>query len=599
MRENLKAAVVGAGLTGRGFIGRLLYENNIDFTLIDTNRDLIAHLQDGYTVSYFSQRTPVHVQPMASLHVDDPEAQEALETADLIFLSVTKQHLSEAAEYLDTFQLKGNCVLFVCENMQGALTSFEHSAPTCACERSEGIIFCTTTSAETYPSIISEEYDAIPFNASTLTKERVQMLRQVLPNLKPEFFFDQLMKRKLYTYNAATAVLSFLGVKKGYSSLYEAAGDPDINEKLRRYLDSIAKGITSEFPVSPDEQKEFGEKAIEKFANRAIQDPISRNIRNPLGKLTPDERLIGPLRLLERHHIFEPVLIESIALAISYSLHENTHLTAEDVIKQVCSISSDSHIGKTILDAVHKEPQMHSYIEDLQHIFSSRSIIDLSPLIENGMPRWPTHPQIIVEPGITHEHDGYFCQTLVMGEHSGAHVDAPAHIIPEMSEKTIDTYRPEVIIGPAVVYHLESLGLEPGMRITRAQIEQLEQDMPSIAGEGDIVLLHFGWMQYWFTDNRWKYYAMNAPGLAEDAVELFAQRMVKAVGSDTAACDTPVKEGDEYHSYGHRNHWLPNEILIIEMLANLDRIENRCFFVALPLKIEGGSGSPIRPIALV
>lgn len=599
MRENMKAAVVGAGLTGRGFIGRLLYENKIEFTLIDSNRDLISSLHDGYTVSFFSDRDSVHITPKASLHVDDCKARETLETADLIFLSVTRQHLSEAAEYINTIELKDDCILIVCENMQGALTSFEQSAPACSCEKSEGIIFCTTISAEHVPDINSEEYDSIPFNASTLSREAVKKLTQAVPNLKPVFAFEQLMKRKLYTYNAATAVLSFLGVEKGYSYLYEAAADIQIREKLNCFLSSIAEAITSEFSVTAEEQRTFGEQAIKKFANRAIEDPISRNIRNPLAKLSPDERLIGPLKLLEKHNIHEPVLIESIARAISYSLNENTHLTAETILEQVCEIPADSVIGQTILAEVHKEPHMHSYIKDLQHIFSSRSIIDLSPLIENGMPRWPTHPQVIVEPGITHDHDGYFCQTLVMGEHSGSHVDAPAHIIPEMADKTIDTYKPEVIIGPAVVYHLESLKLEPGMRITREQIETLEQDMPSIAGEGDIVLLHFGWMQYWFTDKRWKYYAMNAPGLAEDAVELFAQRKVKAVGSDTAACDTPVKGGDEYHSYGHRNHWLPNEILIIEMLAHLELIENRCFFVALPLKIAGGSGSPIRAIALV
>lgn len=599
MREKLKAAVVGAGLTGRGFIGRLLYENNIEFTLIDKNKDLISSLWGGYTVSYFSDRAPVHIRPEASVHVDDQKAHEALKNADLIFVSVTKQQLSEAAAYIDTIQLKNDCILFVCENMQSALLSFEQSAPTCSCEKSEGIIFCTTIQTETMTDIISEEYDSIPFHASVLSEKSIHMLSQVLPNLKPEFAFGQLIKRKLFTYNAATAVLSFLGLKKGYSYLYEAAVDAQIREKLNCYLNSIAEAITSEFSVTPEEQKKFGEMAIEKFANQSIKDPISRNIRNPLGKLTPDERLIGPLKLLEAHHMSDPVLVETIALAIEYSLKENTNLTEQSIIEQVCQIPIDSATGRTLCAAVRKEQHMHTYIEDLKKLFSSRSIIDLAPVIENGMPRWPTHPQIIIEPSITHKHDGYFCQTLVMGEHSGAHVDAPAHIIPAMSDKTIDTYKPEVIIGPAVVYHLESLGLEPGMRITREQIEKLEQSMPSTAGEGDIVLLHFGWMKYWFTDNRWKYYAMNAPGLAEDAVELFAQRKVKAVGSDTAACDTPVKEGEEYYSYGHKNHWLPNEILIIEMLANLERIENRCFFVALPLKIAGGSGSPIRPIALV
>src|SRR5262249_13553701 len=44
--------------------------------------------------------------------------------------------------------------------------------------------------------------------------------------------------------------------------------------------------------------------------------------------------------------------------------------------------------------------------------------IDLTPRIENGMPRWPTHPPVVVHPTVTHEHDGYFNQTVFMSEHT-------------------------------------------------------------------------------------------------------------------------------------------------------------------------------------
>ncbi len=231
-------------------------------------------------------------------------------------------------------------------------------------------------------------------------------------------------------------------------------------------------------------------------------------------------------------------------------------------------------------------------------IMKEAQIVDLSPRIEHGMPKWPTHPQIIVDPTITHDHDGYYCQTLVMGEHSGAHVDAPAHIIPSMMDHTIDTYPANVICGPAIKYDLYKFDAKPGDRISKAQIESLEQEMGDQAGKDDIVLLNFGYQKYWTLDKGWKFYAMNEPGLDEDAVAMFADRKVKAVGSDTAACDTPVADGVEMKSFGHQTYWLPNEIFIIEMLMNLDKIPMRSFFIALPLNIKNGSGSPIRPIVL-
>lgn len=123
--------------------------------------------------------------------------------------------------------------------------------------------------------------------------------------------------------------------------------------------------------------------------------------------------------------------------------------------------------------------------------------------------------------------------------------------------------------------------------------------MGTAAGEKEIVLLDFHWFRHWTTGADWKYYAKNEPGLAEDAVRLFAERKVRAVGSDTIACDTPVIAGEELESYGHHMHWLPNHILIMEELKNLDKLPVRSYFVAVPLKIRNGSGSPIRPFALV
>ena len=100
-------------------------------------------------------------------------------------------------------------------------------------------------------------------------------------------------------------------------------------------------------------------------------------------------------------------------------------------------------------------------------------------------------------------------------------------------------------------------------------------------------------------DNTWKYYALNEPGLSQEACALFAERQIRAIGSDTIACDTPVKDGYEYFSYGHHDSFLPNEIFIMEMLMNLEKLPRRCYFMAIPLKIKNGSGSPIRPFAIL
>lgn len=88
-----------------------------------------------------------------------------------------------------------------------------------------------------------------------------------------------------------------------------------------------------------------------------------------------------------------------------------------------------------------------------------------------------------------------------------------------------------MVMGPAVKYDIFRLNAQPGDRITKEQILELENQMGDRAGAGDIVLLDFGYQQYWKLDNTWKYYALNEPGLSEEACALFAERKIRAIGS--------------------------------------------------------------------
>ena len=241
---------------------------------------------------------------------------------------------------------------------------------------------------------------------------------------------------------------------------------------------------------------------------------------------------------------------------------------------------------------------MDQKIAELHSLIKSFKIADLSPTLEKGIPRCPVHPPLIIDQSATHSHDGYYSQTILMAEHTGAHVDAPAHQILAMMDATIDKIPVDTLMGPAILYNLWEFEPKSGERVSAEQILKLEDKMGTAAGEGDIVLLNFNWFQYWTTASQWKYYAQNEPGLSAEGVKLFCDRKVKAVGSDTIACDTPAIDGEEGKSYGHLVYWLPNNILIMEMLMNLGKLPAWSYFIALPLKIKDGSGSPIRPIAL-
>lgn len=227
-------------------------------------------------------------------------------------------------------------------------------------------------------------------------------------------------------------------------------------------------------------------------------------------------------------------------------------------------------------------------------------VVDLAPTIENGMPLWPTHPPLVVHPTVTHERDGYFCQTIFMAEHTGAHVDVPAHIHATMMDHTVDTLAANTLVAPASVLDLKPLHLGPGDLVDAATLERVDAANSEPLSTGEIALLDYGWHARYRVGPGWREFSANAPGLTEDAARWLAERGVRAVGADTIACDQPIRNGQVLQkSYGHEVYWLPRGIYILENLANLSELPDRCYFIALPLKIKGGSGSPLRPIALV
>ena len=234
----------------------------------------------------------------------------------------------------------------------------------------------------------------------------------------------------------------------------------------------------------------------------------------------------------------------------------------------------------------------------LGSMLRSMRVVDLSPTLENGIPNWPFHPPFSIDKARLKDRDGYYCQLLTISEHTGTHVDAPPHFHTDMMDMTIDTFPADKLIAPAVLYDFADKQLQPGQLLTLDMVKAYEAEKGVQVSEGEIALVNFGWMQrFWRTDSESVWFVKNAPGIEEAAIVHFKECGIRAIGCDTVACDMAVIDGEGQETTGHTTHWLPNGILIMEMLMNLHKLSLRSLFVATPLKIKEGSGSPIRPLA--
>jgi kynurenine formamidase len=230
---------------------------------------------------------------------------------------------------------------------------------------------------------------------------------------------------------------------------------------------------------------------------------------------------------------------------------------------------------------------------DLTHAFNEQTIY------------WPTSPSTFRLERLAHGHTegGYFYSANAFSspEHGGTHLDAPIHFAE--GRHTTEQIPLERLIAPAVVIDVSvQAARDRDYRLTREDVLEWERRHGRIA-PGTIVLLNTGWSRHW--PDRRAYLGDDTPGDAsrlhfpsfgaEAARLLVEERQVSVLGVDVASID-----------YGQSRDFMVHRIAAernvpgLENLTTLAELPARgAVVVALPMKIEGGSGGPVRVIALV
>jgi kynurenine formamidase len=223
-------------------------------------------------------------------------------------------------------------------------------------------------------------------------------------------------------------------------------------------------------------------------------------------------------------------------------------------------------------------------------------VIDLSQTLEEHQPHFPTHAKFFHNLWGSYWHGGRsLSYQLMMHEHHGTHVDAPAHFISDSQPEahvTIERVPVARLLGRGV--RVNCHGMKAGEYVSRDQIAQWEGEHGALEA-GDIVLFDFGWSVNWGLRPNDQRYVEDWPGISMNAAEYLLSKQAAAIGVDTLSPDPP----EALRTQPIHPVLLEKQVLIIENLCNLDQLPDFFLFLALPLKIRAGSGSPIRAVALV
>lgn len=198
----------------------------------------------------------------------------------------------------------------------------------------------------------------------------------------------------------------------------------------------------------------------------------------------------------------------------------------------------------------------------------------------------------------TIEKDGYFARSISLPEHFGTHIDAPAHFARGLW--TVDQIPVERLIAPVVVLDVSAKAENnPDYQISVADIAAWERAYGQIP-LGAVVMARTGWDSRW---NSVKDYrnadakgVMHFPGYSEEAAKFLAEgRNVLGLGIDTLSVDYGPSQDFAVHQYT-----MARSLYHLENVANLERVPAKdAIVVVAPMKLEGGSGGPVRILALV
>ena len=330
--------IVGAGRIGRGFLAHLFSQAGWGVSFVERSEPLVAELRQrgSYTVHLAGEGGRVeHVvlSGFTTLSAEqDVEVAAEIDRADLLAVAVQPSDLASAAALLAPglrrrfSERPEGLNLILCANAPGTASLLRRELELAGGEGSSlkplGILETIIIRAIPDPPpelLAGNPLDLLASDCSELYVHRDAAVGTLpeMPGLVPQDRFAERGLRKLYTYNLIHALLGFWGLAEGYDTVADSYRDPWIRRQAERALEEATAGLRGEFGFSPEEMGDWNAGVRRLMSNPHFGDRLQRVVREPLRKLSRNERLTGAALLALKHGEKPWVL----ARVIAYALH--------------------------------------------------------------------------------------------------------------------------------------------------------------------------------------------------------------------------------------------------------------------------------------
>jgi mannitol-1-phosphate 5-dehydrogenase len=373
-----KAIQFGAGNIGRGFIGAVLSEAGYHVVFADVNELVVNKInEDGkYTVAIMdTECTEQVITNISAVDSRSPELAKEIAQAQVVTTAVglgilpriagalaagiAERQAQGVTEYLN---------VIACENGLRASSQlkehvYSHLTDEQKAYADEYVAFPDCSVDRIVPPIKSENpIDVVVEKFYEWNVERASIkgdLQMEGMNLADNLI--AYIERKLFTLNTGHAITAYLGKLKGLGTIADSIADEEIYTIVKAAMQESGEGLVAKYGFDHDAHFAYIDKIIGRFRNPHLQDDVTRVGREPLRKLSANDRLIKPTMTAIEHGFATPNLVLGIGAALHYNNPEDpqsvqlqqaiAEVGVAKAFEQFSGVSADSELAAQVLAA--------------------------------------------------------------------------------------------------------------------------------------------------------------------------------------------------------------------------------------------------------
>lgn len=392
-----KFVMYGAGNIGRGFIGQTFSDAGYQVGFIDINQEVIGRLNADKSYPVHVVTTDANIEkPVNNVYgIDGTDIElvsDEIASCDIMATAIGVNVLKFIAKPIalgikKRFERSGKPLdIIICENLIGAdeflKGLIKAQIPELEKEVEEKVGFIEASIGRMVPVMTEEKKQGNPLRVyvepyNILPVDKASFKGEIpdVKNLYPFTPFNLFIQRKLFMHNMSHALSAYLGFLRNYEYIYQTVADYDIKYVAYKALMASALAVSKENGVDIKVLIDHADNLLYRFRNTALGDTVARVGKDTKRKLSSNDRLIGALKLCEKHDvdgsylcigiaaglIFNPDGDESSQELSAFATENGVKLTLEKYsdyngknVDLIANLYADLKTGKSLDDIVKK-----------------------------------------------------------------------------------------------------------------------------------------------------------------------------------------------------------------------------------------------------